>query len=123
MRDYLLKNQRLNISTVTNKGNKNAKEAILEYTLVKKIENKEFGQLALLDIKLYTGRHHQIRVQMANAGLPLWGDIKYNEDFKRGHYNVSPALYSHSIELINPDTKKVEIFEKIPRFEPFNLFI
>lgn len=122
MRDYLVKNQRLNMSTVTNRENKRAKEAVLEYTLINSITDKKLGVLSLLDINLYTGRHHQIRVQLANAGFPLWGDVKYNSVFKRGYYNVSPALYSHKIELVNPETEKIEIFEKTPDFEPFNLF-
>lgn len=123
LRNYLVKNQRLNISAVSNKENRNAKEAVLKYSLIKTIENDKFGRLSLMDIELFTGRHHQIRVQMSYAGMPLWGDVKYNPAFKRGYYNVSPALYSHRIELINPDTKKKEVFEKTPQFEPFSLFI
>ena len=55
MRDWLVKNQRLNISTVSNKGNKNAKEAVLDYTLIKTIEDEKYGPLSLLDIVLHTG--------------------------------------------------------------------
>lgn len=122
MTDWLVKNQRLNMSTVSNKGNKNAKEAILEYRLIKTIDDDKFGTLSLLDIKLHTGRHHQIRVQMSHAGIPLWGDTKYNPDFKRGYFNISPALYSKRLEFIHPDTSKRVVFEKNPEFEPFSLF-
>jgi len=123
LRDYIVKNQRLNISVVTNKGNKNAKQAVLEYRVIKTVENDKYGKLSLVEINLLTGRHHQIRVQMSNAGTPLWGDVKYNNLFKRGFYNVSPALYSHRVEFINSETNKREIFEKNPQLEPFNLFI
>lgn len=122
MTDWLVKNQRLNMSAVSDKGNKNAKEAILEYRLIKTIEDDKFGTLSLLDIKLHTGRHHQIRVQTSNAGIPLWGDTKYNPDFKRGYFNISPALYSKRLEFIHPDTSKRVVFEKNPEFEPFSLF-
>lgn len=122
LRNYLVKNQRLNISSVSNKENKNAKEAALRYSLMETVESGKFGKLSLIDIELLTGRHHQIRVQMSYAGLPLWGDVKYNQAFKRGYFSISPALYSHRIELINPDTNEKKIFEKSPDFEPFNLF-
>ncbi len=123
MRDWLVKNQRLNISSVSNKGNKNAKEAVLEYSLVKTVKDEKFGDLSLLDIKLMTGRHHQIRVQTSNAGIPLWGDTKYNPLFKRGYFNITLALYSKRLEFIHPDTLKTVVFEKNPEFMPFSLFI
>ena len=110
------------MSAVSDKGNKNAKEAILDYRLIKTIEDDKFGTLSLLDIKLHTGRHHQIRVQTSHAGIPLWGDTKYNPDFKRGYFNISPALYSKRLEFIHPDTSKRVVFEKNPEFEPFSLF-
>ncbi|WP_461823099.1 pseudouridine synthase [Blautia stercoris] len=52
------------------------KAAVLEYQVL-----KEKDEMALVEIHLFTGRHHQIRVQTANAGFPLYGDTKYNPEF------------------------------------------
>ena len=121
--DWLVKNQRLNMSAVVTKGTNNAKEAILEYKTVNTVSDEKFGKLTLLEIVLKTGRHHQIRVQTANAGIPLWGDTKYNNAFKRGFYNISPALYSARLEFYHPVTKERVFFEKKPDFYPFTAFI
>lgn len=74
--DYLVKDARTNTSSVTEKGKKDAKEARLSFRIV-----AQCGALALAEIRLDTGRHHQIRVQMAHAGLPLYGDVKYNANW------------------------------------------
>lgn len=122
LRDWLVKNQRLNVSIVADRGNKNAKEAVMDYFVLKSVDDEMLGCLTLLEITLRTGRHHQIRAQTANAGIPLWGDTKYNPSFKRGYCNVSPALYAGRLEFIHPDTKKRVSFEKKPDFFPFSLF-
>jgi hypothetical protein len=120
--DWIVKNQRQNISSVSSKDDKKAKKAVLDYRVIKSVEDERFGFLSLLEVKLYTGRHHQIRVQTSNAGFPLWGDTKYNESFKNER-NVSPALYSAKIEFLHPETRKKVMFEKIPETFPFSLFI
>ena len=111
------------MSAVVTKGTNNAKESILEYKTVNTVSDEKFGKLTLLEIVLKTGRHHQIRVQTANAGIPLWGDTKYNNAFKRGFYNISPALYSARLEFYHPVTKERVFFEKKPDFYPFTAFI
>ena len=118
---WLTKNQRVNISQVSDKNNKNAKRAELKYKCLEKIETKDYGVLSLIEINLMTGRHHQIRVQMASAKLPLWGDTKYNDFFKRGFYNINLGLYSKSIEFENLSKKRV-VFEKEPSYTPFDFF-
>ena len=76
--DYLAKEARTNSSAVVKKGQKDAKEARLSFRVV-----ASAYQYALAEIHLDTGRHHQIRVQMAHAGLPLFGDRKYNPEWEQ----------------------------------------
>ena len=73
--DYLVKNGRTNLSSITTEKDKNGKKAQLYYT-VKKVENG----LSLVEVELLTGRHHQIRVQMKEHLGGVWGDTKYNGD-------------------------------------------
>lgn len=71
--DYLLKDGKTNTSRVVPSEVKDAKEARLSYEVLSEGQSGT----ALVRVRLYTGRHHQIRVQMANAGMPLLGDRKY----------------------------------------------
>ncbi|MCQ2501896.1 MAG: RNA pseudouridine synthase [Lachnospiraceae bacterium] len=73
--DYLLRDGKTNSSRVVKAGSKEAKKSQLSYEV---LEEKEDGQ-ALLRIRLMTGRHHQIRVQLAHAGMPIIGDHKYGK--------------------------------------------
>lgn len=120
--DYLLKNERLNISKVVTKNTNNSKEAILEYKIIETIDTNEFGTLNLAKINLYTGRHHQIRVQLSNINLPLWGDTKYNINFKNTNEWTQIALWAESISFNHPKTNKNIIFHSKPKEYPFNLF-
>ena len=81
--DYLLKNEKTNTSKVVKEGTKNSKYAKLDYEVLK--YNKEIN-LSVLKINLHTGRHHQIRVQLANSGHSICGDQKYGT---RGRENKS----------------------------------
>lgn len=77
--DYLERDGKTNISKVTGEGN--GKYAELSYEILKKRKAEEGEpETALVRIWLKTGRHHQIRVQMANAGMPLLGDVKYGSE-------------------------------------------
>lgn len=99
LKDYLVKNERLNMSRVCNKDIKNAKEAILEYNVVSNFiyNNKEYSKV---DINLHTGRHHQIRVQFANIGCPLYGDVKYGNKVNKVGQNL--ALWSYYLSFFHP---------------------
>ena len=80
LEDYLIKNGRTNTSEVVSSKTSGAKKAVLDYEVIHQIsdERTESGKRILIKIHLETGRHHQIRVQMAHAGMPLLGDRKYN---------------------------------------------
>ena len=104
MRDFLLKNERTNTSKVVKEGAKNAKEAILDYEVVK--YNEEIN-MSVVKVNLHTGRHHQIRVQFASRGHSLSGDQKYGT---RGR-GKQLALWAHSLSFIHPTTKEELTFE------------
>lgn len=119
--DYLLKNERTNKSSVVPKGTKRAKEAILSYSLIHTLKQEE-GILSLLSIKLETGRHHQIRVQLANKGIPIWGDTKYNQAFQKKGNRATIALWAASLSVSHPVTKKIFTFQEMPEAYPFSSF-
>jgi len=107
--DYLIKNKKQNKSYVTNSSNKESKKAILNY---KKILDLE--KYSLLSINLETGRHHQIRTQLANIGYPIKGDLKYG--YPRSNKDGSIHLHSRKINFIHPVTKKnIKITAKPPK--------
>lgn len=99
--DYLLKDGRTNTSKVVPKGAKDAKRSELNYRVIKEDE-----ETSLLEVELLTGRHHQIRVQMANAGWPLYGDTKYNPAFAETTGYVQTALCAYRLSLVHPKTGK-----------------
>ena len=80
LEDFLKKDGRNNTSSVAAAGEDGAKKAVLDYEVLQEIadERTGTGKRILVKIQLGTGRHHQIRVQMAHAGMPLLGDRKYN---------------------------------------------
>lgn len=99
--DYLLKDDRTNLSKVVPREEKDAKKATLYWKLLQHNET-----ISLLEIELYTGRHHQIRVQMAHAGFPLLGDFKYGTELskelsRRASVN-STALLAYQLRLMHP---------------------
>lgn len=122
--DYLLRDGKNNCSKVVDKGITGGKRAELYYEVLKTLE-VDGEPLSLVRIELLTGRHHQIRVQMAHMGTPIWGDNKYNPDFngqnkekKRG----SVALCAYELSFVHPDTKKKLSFCVKPEGEVFNQF-
>ena len=107
LEDYLLKNERNNMSKVVKEGTKNSKFASLDYEVLK--YNKEID-LSLLRINLHTGRHHQIRVQLSSRNHSIYGDQKYGG---RGH-GKQIALWAYGLKIIHPITKEEMIFKSIP---------
>jgi len=98
---YLVRNEKQNKSYAYNTIKSNAKEAKLEYFVVEKIE-----KYALLKIRLFTGRHHQIRCQLAAIGSPIKGDLKYG--FDRSNKDASISLLAYSIAFMHP-VKNIEV--------------
>ncbi|HLU21195.1 MAG TPA: RluA family pseudouridine synthase [Bacillaceae bacterium] len=114
--DYLVKDAKKNMVYSVESTHKQAKKAILEY---KVIHCK--GDLSLLSVQLHTGRPHQIRVQLASRGTPLFGDQKYGKAVNQPGQQI--ALWSHSLKLIHP-TKKEEIHvtSPTPNEYPWNIW-
>ena len=109
--DYLLKDTKNNIVRV----DKNGKQSVLYYRKIKTIDN-----LNLIEIKLETGRSHQIRVQMSHNGNPLFGDQKYNKNSKVGE---QLALFAKKLEFYHPITNELLTFEiDLPNRYPFSIF-
>ena len=106
-KDYLLKNEKNNMSKVVKAGTKNAKEAILDYEVLK--YNEEIN-LSVVKVNLHTGRHHQIRVQFASRNHSLCGDQKYGT---RGR-GKQLSLWAYSLSFIHPTTKERIEFECYP---------
>lgn len=118
--DYLVKNGKDNISSVVGNSVKNAKRAELSYQFLKILEdNKETEVPVLTEVCLKTGRHHQIRVQMSHAGMPLLGDMKYgNEEsikISREKNINQVALCAYYLAFLHPTTKKKMEFSVKPK--------
>ena len=105
LEDYLLTDKKANITKVVNKDAQGSKKAKLEYCVEKTKEEK-----TLFDIKLHTGRQHQIRVQMSHIGCPLIGDSKYGDEKNIG----ALALCSYKLEFEHPIKKTPMEFEILP---------
>ena len=109
--DYLLKDGKTNTSRIVDKSAAGAKRAELEYQILEEKEQGDGAVRSLVEIHLHTGRHHQIRVQLAHAGMPIVGDRKYN--FKE---NMKPSgeplcLCSYKIGFRHPKTRRNLAFE------------
>lgn len=107
LEDYLLKNEKLNMSKVVKEGTKNAKIAKLDYEVIK---YNEETNLSLLKINLHTGRHHQIRVQLSNSGHSIYGDQKYGT---RGR-GKQICLWAYELSILHPITKELMTFKVLP---------
>jgi 23S rRNA pseudouridine1911/1915/1917 synthase len=111
--DYLVKTRDGNFSEVCTAKTPGAKKAELKYKVIR-TRYEDGVQYALVDIDLLTGRHHQIRVQMAHAGTPLYGDTRYNPAFKDKAGWSDLALFAYKLTFTHPVTKKVMTFEAKP---------
>jgi 23S rRNA pseudouridine1911/1915/1917 synthase len=107
--NWLKKNPKNNKSRAYPKEVSDSKKAILHYASIKQLDHYQ-----LLEIKLETGRHHQIRVQLSHIGCPIKGDLKYG--FDRSNKDASISLHARLIEFTHPVTKKtIKITAPLPK--------
>ncbi len=105
---WLKRNTKQNKSYAHKKEVSDSKKAILEYQIIKKLDN-----YFLLDINLKTGRHHQIRSQLSSIGCPIKGDLKYG--FDRSNKDASIHLHARKLAFIHPVKKEpIEIVAPLP---------
>ena len=105
---YLIKDEKKNKSSAYETEKPNTKKAILHYSLVAQSDN-----YFMLEVKLETGRHHQIRVQLAKIGCPVKGDLKYGA--KRSNRDGSISLHARSISFVHPvSQKQIDITAPVP---------
>ena len=137
--DWLLFDKKDNISRVVPAGTKGAKKAELSYEVLDVIDTDE-GTFTYLLIRLHTGRHHQIRCQLAHAGYPIWGDVKYGikdegktgrnkpagksrRDGRGGGKEKVPqiGLYSSRMKFLHPFTGEEVFLHREPEGTAFQL--
>ncbi len=140
LEDYLLRDGKTNTSRVVSPGTQGAKKAVLSYRVLqmKKGSDRKHGERkeelahevqkaeaaggyqSLLEIHLETGRHHQIRAQLAHAGYPLTGDKKYNPACQSGYLPI--GLCSVRLAFCHPATGRKLEYAIEPKGEAFRHF-
>jgi 23S rRNA pseudouridine1911/1915/1917 synthase len=114
---FLKKNETQNKSYVFDKEVKGSKSASLTYRIKGRSE-----RFYLLEIELHTGRHHQIRAQLAKIGCPIKGDLKYG--FPRSNEDGSISLFARKVEFIHPVKKEpVTILAHFPEGDIWSVFV
>ena len=113
---FLKKNEKQNKTYVYDSEVKGSKEATLSYRLAGRSE-----RYFLLEIELHSGRHHQIRAQLAKIGCPVRGDLKYG--YPRSNEDGSISLLARSLEFVHPVRKeKIKITAPLPDSDVWKLF-
>jgi 23S rRNA pseudouridine1911/1915/1917 synthase len=142
MSDWLLHDKRTNISKIVPKGTKGAKKAELFYEVLDELDTDE-GPISYLLVELVTGRHHQIRCQMAAHGTPVWGDTKYGvaktgkgssgknsgkgnskkkqQTSSKNDSKYEIGLYSTRIEFTHPITGEEVFLHREPEGKAFEI--
>lgn len=109
---HIVRNEKQNKSFAYDKPVNDSKEAVLSYRLI-----AHSDRYNLLEVQLETGRHHQIRCQLAKIGCPIKGDLKYG--FDRSNPNGGISLHARRIEFIHPVTKEtLTIVAPVPEDDP-----
>ncbi|MDL2243661.1 RNA pseudouridine synthase, partial [Bacteroidales bacterium OttesenSCG-928-J19] len=113
---YLVRNEKQNKSYAYDTEKPNSKKAILNYKLIARSDN-----YYLLEIDLKTGRHHQIRCQLAKMGCPIKGDLKYG--YPRSNPDGGISLHSRKACFIHPVSKiETEIIAPVPQDKLWETF-
>jgi 23S rRNA pseudouridine1911/1915/1917 synthase len=108
LENHLWRNEKQNKSIVVKPGTKDAKRAVLSYKVI-----AQSDRYSLLEIDLETGRHHQIRCQLAAIGCPIKGDLKYGA--KRSNPDGGISLHARKIEFVHPVSKQfISITAPVP---------
>ncbi len=110
--DLILTEKKNNLSRIVPEGTKGAKEARLEYRTEEEFSDTEGNRIRLLKVLLYTGRHHQIRVQLAKAGMPIAGDRKYGNVL----LSLPLCLAATGLSFTHPATGKRMTYDISPKF-------
>lgn len=97
---YLVRNPKNNTSKAHNKEVAQSKKGVLSYTILKRLNT-----YSILEIDLFTGRHHQIRAQLAAIGSPIKGDLKYG--FDRSNPDGGIHLHARTLTFTHPVTKEI----------------
>lgn len=113
---FLKKNEKQNKSYASQTETQDSKKAILHYKLLASSDKYH-----LLEVKLETGRHHQIRVQLSTIGCLIKGDVKYGA--RRGNTDASISLHARYLDFIHPTSKEViKITAPVPNDALWNFF-
>jgi len=114
---YLKKNEEQNKSYAYDTEVKNSKKASLSYSILGRSK-----RYYLLEVELHTGRHHQIRAQLAKIGCPVKGDLKYG--YNRSNEDGGISLLARKLEFIHPvKNEPVSITAHLPENDVWNVFV
>ena len=115
--NYLVRNEKQNKSYAYNTEKPGSKKAILHYRLIARSDN-----YCLLEVDLKTGRHHQIRCQLAKMGCPIKGDLKYG--FPRSNPDGSICLHARRVRFVHPVSKElIDVVAPVPSDNLWNSFL
>ena len=115
--NYLVRNEKQNKSYAYDTEKPGSKKAILHYWLIARSDN-----YSLLEVDLKTGRHHQIRCQLAKMGCPIKGDLKYG--FPRSNPDGSICLHARRVRFVHPVSKElIDVVAPVPSDNLWNSFL
>lgn len=115
--NYLVRNEKQNKSYAYDTEKPGSKKAILHYRLIARSDN-----YSLLEVDLKTGRHHQIRCQLAKMGCPIKGDLKYG--FPRSNPDGSICLHARRVRFVHPVSKElIDVVAPVPSDNLWNSFL